>query len=116
VLAVRSTPGLTRVGVGLGVPASALLVAQAVTGNDDLQPFSSALETVLYFYAAGGLIAYMLADHTITRDELYAVGATFTLVAWGFAHAYTVVQAIHPGASSPRSTLRPTAPGWSCCT
>jgi hypothetical protein len=39
----------------------------------------------------------MLADHTITRDELYAVGATFTLVAWGFAHAYTVVQAIYPG-------------------
>ena len=24
----------------------------------------------------------MLADHGITRDELYAVGATFTLVAW----------------------------------
>jgi hypothetical protein len=39
----------------------------------------------------------MLADHHITRDELYAVGATFTLVAWGFAHAYVVVQAVYPG-------------------
>ena len=39
----------------------------------------------------------MLADHHITRDELYAVGATFTLVAWGFAHCYVVVQAIYPG-------------------
>ena len=33
----------------------------------------------------------MLADHEITRDELFAVGATFTLVAWAFAYTYTVV-------------------------
>ena len=39
----------------------------------------------------------MLADHEITRDELFAVGATFTLVAWGFAYAFTVCQAIEPG-------------------
>src|SRR3712207_3445294 len=97
VLAVRSTPGLTWVGVLLGVPAMILLLIQAVTGDDDLLPYSSAIEAVLYFYAAGGLIAYMLADHTITRDELYAVGATFTLVAWGFAYVFTVCQAIFPG-------------------
>jgi len=97
VLAVRSSPGLTWVGVLLALPASVLLLVQAVTGEDDLLPFSSALETVLYFYAAGALISYMLADHDITRDELWAVGATFTLVAWGFAHAYVVVQEIHPG-------------------
>ncbi len=96
VLAVRSSPGLTWVGVLLGIPASVLLLVQAFTSNEQLQPYSSALETVLYFYAAGGLIAYMLADHIITRDELYAVGATFTLVAWGFAHAYVVVQEIYP--------------------
>ena len=96
VLAVRSSPGLTWVVVLLAAPASVMLVIQAVTGEDDLLPYSSALEVVLYFYAAGALISYMLADHTITRDELYAVGATFTLVAWGFAHAYTVVQAIYP--------------------
>jgi len=39
----------------------------------------------------------MLADHAITRDELFAVGATFTLVAWAFAYAYVVCQAIEPG-------------------
>ena len=39
----------------------------------------------------------MLADHEITRDELFAVGATFTLVAWAFAYVYTVCQAIEPG-------------------
>ena len=39
----------------------------------------------------------MLADHEITRDELFAVGATFTLVAWGFAYVFVVWQAIEPG-------------------
>ena len=73
-----------------------LLLIQAVTGSDDLLPYSSALEAALYFYAAGALIAYMLADHEITTDELFAVGATFTLVAWAFAYTYTVCQAIEP--------------------
>ena len=96
-LAVRSTPALTWVAVLLGLPATVLLLIQAITNSDDLLPYSSAIEAVLYFYAAGALIAYMLADHEITRDELFAVGATFTLVAWGFAYAFTVNQAIEPG-------------------
>jgi ion channel len=96
-LAVRNSPGLTWVGVLLGVPATILLIIQAATSSDDLQPYSSVLEAVLYFYAAGALIAYILEDHDITRDELFAVGATFTLVAWAFAYTYVVVQAIWPG-------------------
>ena len=95
-LAVRSTPALTGVAVLLGIPATILLLIQAATVSDDLQPYSAALEAVLYFYAAGALIMYMLADHQITRDELFAVGATFTLVAWAFAYSYLVVQAIEP--------------------
>jgi hypothetical protein len=95
-LAVRSTPALTGVAVVLGIPATVLLLIQAATVSDDLQPYSAALEAVLYFYAAGALIMYMLADHQITRDELFAVGATFTLVAWAFAYLYLVVQAIEP--------------------
>ena len=96
-LAVRSSPARTGFGVLLAIPAAALLVIQAVSGSDALLPYSSAIEAVLYFYAAGALIAYMLADHEVTRDELFAVGATFTLVAWAFAYSYTVVQAIEPG-------------------
>ena len=95
-LAVRSTPALTWVGVLLGIPATVLLLIQAVTGSDDLLPYSSAFEAVLYFYAASALIMYMLADHVITRDELFAVGATFTLLAWAFAYSYLVVQAVEP--------------------
>jgi hypothetical protein len=97
VLAVRSTPGLTWIVVLLAIPATVLLMVQAVTGSDELLPYSSALEAVLYLYAAGALLAWMLADHEVTRDELFAVGATFTLVAWAFAYAYTVCQAIEPG-------------------
>ena len=39
----------------------------------------------------------MLAGPQITRDELFAVGATFTLVAWAFAYTYVVCPAIEPG-------------------
>jgi ion channel len=96
-LAVRSSPAWTWFGVLLAIPAAVLLVIQAVTDSDHLLPYSSALEAVLYFYAAGALIAYMLADHDVTRDELFAVGATFTLVAWAFAYSFTVLQAVEPG-------------------
>jgi len=96
VLAVRHSPGLTWVGVLFAAPATVLLLIQAATRSDDLLPYSSALEAILYFYAAGALIVYMLRDHAVTRDELFAVGATFTLVAWAFAYSYTVVQAIEP--------------------
>ena len=97
VLAVRASPTWTWIGLLLGVPATVLLIIQAVMDSDALFPYSAALEAVLYFYATYGLIRYMLADHEITRDELFAVGATFTLVAWGFAYVFVVYQAIEPG-------------------
>lgn len=97
VLAVGSSPGNTWFMLMLGVPASVLLLIQAISGRDELLAYSSALEAVLYFYACGAMIAYMLADPEITRDELFAVGATFTLGAWAFAYAYTVCQAVEPG-------------------
>jgi hypothetical protein len=100
VRAVRLSPGHTGFVVLLAAPATVLLLIQAVTQDDALLPYSSALEAVLYFYAAGALIAYMLADHEITRDELFAVGATFTLVAWAFAYTFVVCQAIDPGSFS----------------
>src|SRR4051812_31953962 len=85
-LNVRNSSALTSVAWALGVPATLLLLVQAASGSSDLLPYSSALEAALYFYAAGALMAYVLGDHRITRDELFAVGATFTLVAWAFAY------------------------------
>ena len=96
VLSVRSSSGFTWVAIVLGTPATILLLIQAITGDDALLPYSSAFEAVLYFYAAGALIRYVLEDHVVTRDELFAVGATFTLGAWAFAYSFVVYQAIEP--------------------
>jgi ion channel len=42
-------------------------------------------------------MVYMLSDREVTTDELYAVGATFTLVAWGFAYLFVLMQLVQPG-------------------
>jgi hypothetical protein len=97
VLAVRSSPPATWVSVLLAGPAVVLLLIQAFWDAGELQPWSAGFEAALYFYAAVGLIRYMVADRVVTVDELFAVGATFTLVAWAFAYTYLVVQAVLPG-------------------
>ncbi|MDN5851055.1 MAG: ion channel [Nitrococcus sp.] len=38
----------------------------------------------------------MVHDYRVTADELFAAGATFTLLAWGFAYAFFVCQAWYP--------------------
>ena len=80
----------------LAVPAMVLAVAAIVLGLPLLAALSAVLESLLYFYAAGALIVYMLEDHTVTVDELFAAAAAFTLLAWGFAYAYLVCQAVEP--------------------
>ena len=57
----------------------------------------SALESMFYFYTAYGLIAYMMEDQRATTDELFATGATFTLLAWAFAHVFQLCQLLAPG-------------------
>jgi hypothetical protein len=94
---VRRTPGLTWISILTAAPAIVLLLLQAFHGMPALLPWSSGLEAFFYFYAAGSLIAYMLADRKATTDELFAAGATFTLLAWGFAHLFVLVQALLPG-------------------
>ena len=94
---VRRTPWLTWISVGLAIPTTLLLVLQAMADRPQLIVWSSALEAMFYFYATGSLIAYMLADRYATLDELFAVGATFTLLAWAFTHLFVVVQALQPG-------------------
>ena len=81
----------------LAVPAILMTVLAVTFDNDALLAYSALLEAALYFYAAGSLISYMLHDHKVTADELFAAAATFTLLAWGFAYAYYVCQAWYPG-------------------
>lgn len=94
---VRRTPGLAWISACIAAPAIVLLVLQLAFGMPQLVPWTSILEAVFYFYAAGSLIAYMLEDHRVTTDELFAAGATFTLLAWGFTHLFILVQALEPG-------------------
>jgi len=69
---------------------------------------SALLAAALYFYTAGALIAYMMGDYRVTKDELFAAGATFTLLAWGFAYVYLVCQTWSPAAFA--GALRPGVP------
>lgn len=62
-----------------------------------LLPWAHAFESLLYFYAAVGLVMYMFKDDIVTLDELYAAAATFTLLVWAFALAYSVCQQVYPG-------------------
>jgi hypothetical protein len=93
---VNRSPSVRWVAWLLAIPAMLLTVAGVLFDRPGLLPFSATLEAALYFYAAGGLIAYMLHDHDVSADELFAAGATFTLLAWGFAYAYFVCQAWYP--------------------
>ena len=84
----------------LATPAFLLTLLSALFENATLLFWSSLLEAILYFYAAGSLIYYMMGDRQVTVDELFAAGATFTLLAWGFAYLYQVNQAWFPGSSA----------------
>jgi membrane-bound ClpP family serine protease len=97
VFSVRSTPGLTWVSVCLGIPAVILSLLDAFRPTEAIVPISNILHAAFYFYAAYSLLRYMLSDHDVSADELYATGATFTLVAWGFAYLFVFVQALVPG-------------------
>lgn len=96
VFALRSTPALTWVAGLLAVPAVVLLFIQIATGNEALIIWASGFECLLYFYGAGAMLLYMLDDEVVSTDELFAIGAVFTLLAWAFAHVYVVLQGLDP--------------------
>jgi hypothetical protein len=94
---VNRTPAVNQVAWLLAGCAIALSLGSLAFDQPRWLVWSSLFESALYFYVAGGLIAYMLRDHEVSGDELFAAGATFTLLAWGFAYAYFVCQAWYPG-------------------
>jgi hypothetical protein len=95
--AVRATPAHTWVAAVVGVPVVALTIAEAIwPDSDPILFWSSLLHAIFYFYTGYGLLRYMFADNWVTRDELFATGATFTVVAWGYAYLYVGVQMIWP--------------------
>ena len=103
---VRKTPGPTWISITLAVPVILLLALQTFFDMRFLLPWSSALEALFYFLAAGSIIAYMIEDYQTTVDELYAAAATFTLLIWAFTHLFVMTQALQPGAFSADGTPR----------
>lgn len=98
VAAVRRTPATTRTAWLLGVPVFVLTIAETfASDNSALELTSTIFHAVFYFFTAVSLLRYMFADIWVTRDELFATGACFTVLAWAFAYAHDVVQLVWPG-------------------
>ena len=94
---VKRGPWLTGVAVVLALPVVALSIWLAFDFDPGRMVILAAFEAVFYFYATGSLIAYMLEVDFASLDEMFAAGATFTLLAWAFAYVYVVCQALLPG-------------------
>jgi hypothetical protein len=105
---VQRTRGRGWISAGIAVPAVALNVLDMMLGMPALRPWWAALEALFYFYAAACLIAYMLADRRATTDELFAAGATFTLLAWAFTYVFVLCQTLQPGCFA--AAINPHAP------
>ena len=105
VAAVRLTPALSWVALLLGLPAMVFAVLEAVEPDTDwIALASAAVHAPFYFFVSYAMIKYLFHDDRVTRDELFATGAAFTVVAWAFAYLYSAAQVLWPdsftGASS----------------
>jgi len=95
---VRATPTYTWLGVLIGVPAVILTIVDwAVAGGEPWHVVSDLVHVAFYGYTLIGLLRYMFADEEVTRDEIWAIGATFTVAVWLWAYAYSAIQGIVPG-------------------
>ena len=104
---VHKTPGVTWIALLLASSVVALSIANVVTHDPRLFLITALLEAAFYFYAAGSLIAYMLQDDRATTDELFAAGATFTLLAWAFAYVYLACQLLSPASFIAQAESQP---------
>lgn len=98
IVTVRSTPALTWISALIALPAF-LLELWSIADPANLLVFMIAhvLLGIFYMYVGAALISYVFADHWVTKDELFAVGAAFTVLAWSFAYFFLVIQEIWPG-------------------
>ncbi|MGC3980581.1 MAG: potassium channel family protein [Steroidobacteraceae bacterium] len=94
---VNRSPAMNWISWLLAVPAIGLTLAANQFGYVALTPWAHISESLLYFYTAYALITYMFSDQHVSTDELFAVGATFTLLAWAFSYACLFCQYQWPG-------------------
>jgi hypothetical protein len=95
---VQASPALSGISIVIGIPAVMITVLEVLDQqNTTYVLWSSVLLAVFYFYTSYALLRYMFHDRFVTRDELWATGATFTVVAWAFAHTFMAIQIVWPG-------------------
>ncbi|ANF80791.1 ion channel [Acinetobacter sp. NCu2D-2] len=94
---IRQTPVFTFVGLTFvtGAIFFSLLILLGVRSTG-VHITAHAFEAAAYFCAAYGLFRYMFHDRYLTKDELFAAAAVFTLLAWGFAFLYNICQLVYP--------------------
>ena len=105
---VNRSPAFNWAAWMLALPAVVLTITYVTTENAQYLLWAQAFESAMYFYTAVGLVMYMFNDNVLTRDELFAAANTFTVLAWGFALAYSVCQQLYPGSIT--GTLNPDQP------
>ncbi len=92
---VRQARGQVVPAIFLGVTALFLSVAEVFVTRSDVTVASDVAHAIFYFYVTYALVRYLFGDDWVTRDDLFAVGAAFTVLAWGFAYVFDAVQQIH---------------------
>ena len=97
VFTVRSTPALTWLSMGLALPAAVFEVWSLFDDRSVILILAHCALAVFYFYTAYALISYMFEDYWVTKDELFAVGACFTVLVFAFAYLFLAIQEVWPG-------------------
>ena len=97
VFTVRSTPALTWLSVTLALPAAVFEIWSLFDERSTILVIAHCALSVFYFYTAYALISYMFEDYWVTKDELFAVGACFTVLVFAFAYVFLAVQEVWPG-------------------
>lgn len=97
VFTVRSTPALTWLSATLAFPAAVFEIWSFTSDSATILALAHTALALFYFYTAYALIAYMFEDYWVTKDELFAVGACFTVLMFAFAYVYLAVQEVWRG-------------------
>jgi hypothetical protein len=98
ILVVRKTPALLWVSILFGIPSIVTSVMESfVPGAPLLLGLAAVFHICFYFYASYALIKYIFEDNIVTRDEWFATAAAFTVILWGFAYVFLLVNVLVPG-------------------
>jgi hypothetical protein len=96
VFTVRSTPALTWLSMILALPAAVFEIWSLFDDSTAIVAVAHSALALFYMYTAYALISYMFEDSWVTKDELFAVGACFTVLVFAFAYVFLAIQEIYP--------------------